>query len=452
MCDPIGYDHPVHYIPHHGVKKDSATKPIRIVYDCSCRQPADKPSLNHCLQSTPLQLNELAGILILFRMNKFAITTDIEKVFLHVSLHEKDRYVTRFLWPKDPSNPMSPLTTYRFKAVLFGATCSPFILCATIIKHLEKYRDNWLSKHLIRDIYVENIIFSFSTEHDIIEFYRDTLAIMSAASFNLRSWNSNSKSVCEAAKSDQVLDNDEFSKVLGMKWDATNDLISFPEQQIPMSDVITKREVLQHTARLYDPLGLLTPVTIQAKIMLQELWLKKFPWDTPLPYDLQQRWHKIARDMNCVSANAFDRYLFNKETEDPSTCTDETTLQVFVDGSMSAYGAAFYISKNNMSTLVMSKSRVAPLKGLTLPQLELMAAVIGARLSRHVQKEVTVTKVELWSDSQIVLHWFQTTRTLQRFVKNQVNEINGLTDNRKWRYCPTKENPADTWDICSSIR
>ena len=119
--------------------------------------------------------------------------------------------------------------------------------------------------------------------------------------------------------------------------------------------------------------------------------------------------------MNCVSANTFDRYLFNKEeTEDPSTCTDETTLHVFVDASMAAYGAAVYISKNNMSALVMSKSRVAPLKGLTLPRLELMAAVIGARLSRHVQKEVTVTKVELWSDSQIVLHWLQTKRTLQR--------------------------------------
>ena len=226
VCDPIVHDHPVHYIPHHGVKKDSATTPIRIVYDCSCRQSADKPSLNDCLRSTPPELNDLTGILIRFRMNKFAITTDIEKAFLHVSLDEKDRDVTRFLWPKDPSNPLSSLTTYRFKAVLFGATCSPFILCATIIKHLENNRDNWVSKHLIRDIYVDNIISSFSCEQDVIEFYRDTRAMMSAASFNLRSWNSNSKSVREAAKTDQVLDKDEFSKVLGMKWDANNDLMS----------------------------------------------------------------------------------------------------------------------------------------------------------------------------------------------------------------------------------
>ena len=171
MWDPIVHDHPVHYIPHHGVKKDSVTTPIRIVYDCSCRQSADKPSLNDCLQSTPPQLNDLTGILIRFRMNKFAITTDIEKAFIHVSLDEKDRDVTRFLWLKDPSNPISSLTTYRFKAVLFGATCSPFILCATIIKHIENNRDNWVSKHLIRDIYVDNIISSFSSEHDVIEFY-----------------------------------------------------------------------------------------------------------------------------------------------------------------------------------------------------------------------------------------------------------------------------------------
>ena len=307
VWEPIVHGHPVHYISHHGVKKDSATTPIRIVYDCICGQSADKPSLNDVLQSTPPELNDLTGILIRFPMNKFAITTDIEKAFLHVCLDEKDRDVTRFLWLKDPSNPMSSLTTYRFKAVLFGATCSPFILCATIIKHLGNNRDNWVSKHLIRDIYVDNIISSFSREHDVIEFYRDTRAMMSAASFNLRSWNSKSKSVREAAKTDQVLDKDEFSKVLGMKWDANNDLISFPERLIPMSGVITKREVLQHTTRLYDPLGLLTPVTIQAKIIPQELWLKKFPWDTPLPYDLQQRWHEIARDMNCVSANRFDR-------------------------------------------------------------------------------------------------------------------------------------------------
>ena len=222
-------NHQVHYIPHHGVKKDSVTTPIRIVYDCSCRQSADKPSLNDCLKSTPPELNDLAGILIRLRLNKYAITTDIEKALLHVSLHEKDRDVTRFLWLKDPSNPESSMTTYRFKAVLFGATCSPFILCTTIIKHLENNRDIWVSTHLLRDIYVDNIISSFPTESDVTDFFRDTRTMMAAANFNLRSWNSNCRSVREATKSDQILDKDKFSKILGLRWDAINDVISFPE-------------------------------------------------------------------------------------------------------------------------------------------------------------------------------------------------------------------------------
>ncbi|XP_052777853.1 uncharacterized protein LOC128215181 [Mya arenaria] len=210
-------DHPIHYIPHHGIKKDSVTTPLRIVYDCSCRQCDDKPSLNDCLQSTPPELNDLAGILMRFRLNRYAITTDIEKAFLHVSLDEKDRDVTRFLWLSDPSDPDSPLTTYRFKVVLFGATCSPFILCATIIKHLENNSGNWVSNHLLRDIYVDNIISSFSQERNVVDFFRDTRELMSAANFNLRSWNSNSSIVREMAKVDHVLDNDGASKVLGMR-------------------------------------------------------------------------------------------------------------------------------------------------------------------------------------------------------------------------------------------
>ena len=87
----------VHYIPHHPVKKDSSTTPVRIVYDYSCRQSPNQPSLNDCLESTPPVINDLTSILVRFRLHEFAVTTDIEKAFLHVGLHEKDRDFTRFL-------------------------------------------------------------------------------------------------------------------------------------------------------------------------------------------------------------------------------------------------------------------------------------------------------------------------------------------------------------------
>ncbi|XP_053385779.1 uncharacterized protein LOC128550557 [Mercenaria mercenaria] len=141
-------------IPHHPVRKESSTTPIRIVYDCSCKQSSSQPSLNDCLESTAPVLNELTSILMRFRLKKYAVTTDIEKAFLHVGLQEKDRDVTRFLWLTDPSDPKSQLCTYRFKAVLFGATCSPFILNATILKHLELNKTNKAAEIIKRDLYV----------------------------------------------------------------------------------------------------------------------------------------------------------------------------------------------------------------------------------------------------------------------------------------------------------
>ncbi|VDI07346.1 Hypothetical predicted protein, partial [Mytilus galloprovincialis] len=127
----------IHYIPHHAVKKDSSTTPIRIVYDCSCHESPHKASLNDCLMSVPPMLNDLTGILARFRLHKHAVTTDIEKAFLNVELDKEDRDVTRFFWLSDPSDPDSPLITYRFRVVLFGTTCSPYILNATLMKHFK---------------------------------------------------------------------------------------------------------------------------------------------------------------------------------------------------------------------------------------------------------------------------------------------------------------------------
>jgi len=86
----------VHYLPHRPVKKDSITMPIRIVYDCSCQEQVSSASLNDCLMVVP---NNLCAILLRFRGHKFRLSTDIEKGFLYVQLHNDDRNYTRFLWP-----------------------------------------------------------------------------------------------------------------------------------------------------------------------------------------------------------------------------------------------------------------------------------------------------------------------------------------------------------------
>ena len=121
----------LHYIPHHPVIKESATTPVRIVYDCSCRQSATAPSLNDCLQIGPPLLTDMCSIILRFRTHPYAFSTDIEKAFLHVRLNEYDRDFTRFLWLSDPLDPESSFIIYRFKVVLFGSASSPFMLNAT---------------------------------------------------------------------------------------------------------------------------------------------------------------------------------------------------------------------------------------------------------------------------------------------------------------------------------
>ncbi|XP_060578231.1 uncharacterized protein LOC132735303 [Ruditapes philippinarum] len=316
--------------------------------------------------STRPELNDLTGILIRFRMNKYAIATDIEKAFLNITLDENNRDVTRFLWLSDPSNPNSESTTYRYRAVLFGATSSPITLCATILKHLELKNDKQASEYLRQDLYIDNVISIFQQEEQLLQFYSDSRELMSSA-------------------------------------------------------------------------GLLSPVTIRAKLRLQELWQQKFEWDMPLPDSIQEKWRSLITNLKSVTKTTFPRYYF-KNTLNASS---NTCIHIFCDASLVWYGATAYICRDNQSTLVMAKTRVAPLKKLTLPRLELMVAVIGYRLRKHMQRNTSITRIYLWSDSQIVLFWLQTPKTLSQFVRNRVIEIHALSENRKWNYCPTKENPAD---------
>ncbi|VDI52154.1 Hypothetical predicted protein, partial [Mytilus galloprovincialis] len=221
----------VHYIPHHPVKKDSTTTPIRIVYDCSCRQSRQLPSLNDCLLSTPPILNDLTTLLVRFRLNPVAIVTDIEKAFLHVGLHEEDRDVTRFLWLSDPKDPRSHLTTYRFKSVLFGATCSPFILNAVLLKHLQK-EGSQTAKILERDLYVDNILSSVIDENEALNYFTEARQLMLKAGFNLRSWTSNNEQLRQQAAKEDVLDTDKQTKILGMRWNVENDELTYAKRTI----------------------------------------------------------------------------------------------------------------------------------------------------------------------------------------------------------------------------
>ena len=431
-----------HYLPHHAVFKESATTPIRVVYDCSLRLSKTHPSLNECLLTGTPIANDLTGILLRFRRYKHGFTTEIEKAFLYVSLDEGDRDATRFFWLSNPDDPTSAFHVYRFKVVLFGASSSSFILNAAINKQLNQYNDP-VAEDMKKNIYVDDLISGVQHDEEAATYYNRARALMSPVGFNLRSWASNNPVIQSLAAKENLLDDRPEAKVLGVLWNTMTDMISYPPRSAASitPNLITKREVLQECSKIYDPIGFLGPVTVRAKILMQELWRKGIAWDEPLPPDLQMKWKELATELEIIMSIAIPRQYFPLSSIWPS----DVELHVFVDASTKAYGTVAYLnsSQQGHSSFVMAKSRIAPTKELTLPQLELTAAVIGARLASYLQDQLHLNKVYLWSDGQIVIYWLHSTKELKPFVANRVREIKELTSQTNWKYCPTSDNPAD---------
>ena len=174
-----------HYLAHHGVKKDSVTTPLRLVFDCSARQGKNGLSLNDCLWTGPYITADLLKVLLQFRTNQFACISDIEKAFLMVQLREEDRNYTRFLWLEDPRDPNSKILIFRFRVVLFGATCSPFLLNATIRKHLSLVNED--VSHIRKGLYVDNLQYTSNSSTDLLNFYK-TNKIFAEAHLYLKEW------------------------------------------------------------------------------------------------------------------------------------------------------------------------------------------------------------------------------------------------------------------------
>ena len=436
----VSRDHSsTHYIPHHPVEKNSTTTPIRIVFDCSCRQGSNYPSLNDCLMTGFPCSNDLCAILVRFRLRQFGISTDIEKAFLHVRLHPEDRDFTRFLWLTDQTNPSSKLCTYRFRVVPFGATSSPFMLNAVLQHHLKQH-NSAISQDMRANLYVDNIITSCDTEQKAVEYYKEARSIMSSANFNLRSWSSNSTKLKAIAAQENTADDSVPISILGLCWNPNTDKISLATKSsiLTNEDLITKREILQDLSKVFDPLGFIAPIVIRGKILMQKLWQLKVTWDEPLNDNIHAEWKNAATDVKKATQFSVSRCYFNTHVSHPS-------IHCFVDASQQAYGAIVFLVQGNQTSFVISKTRVAPLKALTIPRLELMAALVGTRLTHFVLESITTCDLPtfMWSDSQIVLNWISSQKPLPAFVSHRITEVKSLLPNSTWNYCPTSDNPAD---------
>ena len=206
---------------------------------------------------------------------------------------------------------------------------------------------------------------------------------------------------------------------------------------------VTKRYVV-HTVGIFDPIGVLAPVVIKFKMFFQVLCEAQVEWDQPLEGDLLTQWHALVSGLSESKPIMLQRcYFFESEDGAPSQ------LYGFCDASKAAYAAVIYLVKYRRSgqhvTFVAAKTRVAPKRGQTIPRLELLSALLLARLMSKVvsclAQDTQLDPPVYFSDSQVALHWIcGENKIWKQFVQNRVEEIRSV---KGWKYCTSGENPAD---------
>lgn len=231
------------------------------------------------------------------------------------------------------------------------------------------------------------------------------------AGMKLLKWATNSADMRGYIEKKEQSGTPDKTKILGLMWDTKEDTLSVNVQPVLewlKNEEPTKRFILQTSARIYDPLGFVAPFLIRVKILFQRIWRIGTSWDHGIPDELVQDWKNWLRELPDIASLAVPRLCH------PSSSLSVTELHVFTDVSNAAYGAVAYlcIPRHAMDSdrhFLMVKARVAPLKELSLPRLELTAALVGARLSKFIGSTINIPSLQYfcWTDSMVALSWIK---------------------------------------------
>lgn len=441
---------PCFYLPHHGVfRESSSTTKLRVVMDGSAASH-NGVSLNNIVLPGPKLQNDIRSILINFRRHKVVFSADIRQMFLQIDLHPDDRKYQLILWRESPE---MELCTYSLNTVSFGVCCSPFLAIRTILQlvkdHGHKYPD--AARTLLEAIFVDDICDGDDNVQLAKLKLEALIALLALGGFSPRKWTSNCPELLEGLPVEDLelpcLDDPENPShgILGVTWLPRRDSFTYRIHIPPPA--ATKRGILSAVASIYDPCGWIAPTVFLFKSFLQELWRLNIAWDDPLPAAVKQRWENCLTLLPSLKEVSIPRLMHM-----PGASSFQ--LHGFCDGSELGYCAVLYLrSAINAESpaevnLVMAKTRVAPLKRVTLPRLELCSATLLARMLKdflpQLRKLYNLEEVRCWSDSTVTLSWIeQPAYRLKTFVGNRVITIQEVGAEIGWSHVRSLDNPAD---------
>ena len=444
----------VWYLPHHPVMHPRKPDKVRIVFDCAAKYHG--VCLNDVVFKGPDLTNKLIGVLLRFRQEPLAFMADIEGMFHQVHVHPHDRDSLRFLWWENNDMDKNPVE-YRMTAHLFGGVWSPscanFALKRCALDNKDFYSSETI-KTVDKDFYVDDCLKSIPTEAQAVQLAGELTDLLHQGGFHLTKWISNSRALmnkipaCDRTKTLTSIDLNKNAlpceKALGVLWRVKTDTLGFDVQAT--SRPCTKRGLLSIMSSVYDPLGLLSPYVLKAKMLFQALCKQGCDWDALMPSDISQQWNRWLADLQELKKFHVPRCIKPSQFE-----ISTAQLHLFADASEAAYGAVAYLNLydaegNVHVSLLASKARLAPIKFTSIPRLELAAAVEAVKLERMLKEELSIPLMQslFWTDSMIAWWYIQhDDKRFKTYVANRVSFIRETSKPQQWKHIDTARNPAD---------
>ena len=410
-------------------------------------------SLNDSLLVGPTVHSPLIDVLMFFRSWRIGLVADVSKMYRGIMLVAKDKDLHRYLWRKDNSE---PLRDYRMKRVTFGVSSSSFVANMCLKQNAKDFQKEFpLGVMAVeRSFYVDDGLTGADDIKTAVRTQKELQELFKKGGFTLHKWNSNDpkvfKHIDPKLRSDggavQNTGDLLYTKTLGLQWKADTDQFHVTVSQSPSRDRMTKRQLLSDISRLFDVLGWFSPTIVKVKILQQRLWELGLGWDQPIPLEIENVWRQWRKELPELIEVPIPRCYHPRDVYITSR-----QLHGFSDASANAYSAVIYLrmidTKGEVhSSLVTSKTKVAPIKRLTIPRLELCGCVLLARLMTRVREVlgISLNDVCAWTDSTIVLGWLSgSPRRFKTFVGNRVSAVTSQIPPSRWGHVPGVENPAD---------
>ena len=381
---------PKWFLPHFPVIcEDKATTKVRSVFDSAAKFKGH--SLNDMMHAGPKLQNDLVDILIRFRSEPVALVGDICEMFLQVTLAEKDRPYHCILWCSLET--FRPADVYEFLRLTFGNKASPYLAQDDCQEHAKSHSEEYpeAAKTVLESMYMDDVMKSVSNVEKAVGLWRNLTKLLGLAGMEIRKWCSNEPDVLRDIPVEDRAGNICFEdgnmptiKTLGVLWKSKEDVFTFQLVAPPYDNNLTKRKVISLMSKIFDPLQILAPYTICAKILMQQSWLRGVGWDDLLPTDLAELWKTWLEHLPELASLQLPCCYSRK-----GKTVVMGTIHTFVDASEQACAAVSYLRQEyddgDVSVIFIAvKPRVAPLKVITFPRHELVAAVIGVRRSKFV--------------------------------------------------------------------